>query len=225
MARPQKYLFDVSFDLPDQHLPAGTPAAPVFTGAEVEAAREAGRTEGRAAALAEAARAQEERTASALETLGHGIGTLIAARAELLREAEGQAIAVLRAVLQKAVPALCRKEPLAEIEALVTGCLADVVDEPRLVLRVNDRLFDAVQGRIAGVLQAGGYAGKIVLLADAALEEGDGRVEWADGGAERDTRRMAQDIDALLARALAAPAPPDCPSEETHGRDPEPAAH
>ena len=53
-------------------------------------------------------------------------------------------------------------------------------------------------------------------VADAALSGGDGRVEWADGGAERDASRIAQEIDAVLARALAAP--PPCPSEETlHG--------
>jgi flagellar assembly protein FliH len=226
MARPQKYLFDVSFDAPEQPFPAGKPPEPVFTRADLEAARDEAAAQGRAAALAEAACARDERTTAALEALGRDIGALIAARAALAREAEDQAVSVLRAVLQKTVPALCRKDPLAEIEALVAGCLADVADEPRLVLRVNDKLFDAVQARLAAIVQAGGYAGKIVLLADEALADGDGRVEWADGGAERDTRRIAQDIDAVLARALAAPAPTTCPLEETrHGRDPEPAAH
>ena len=58
------------------------------------------------------------------------------------------------------------------------------------MLRVNDALFDALQRRLAAIAQANGYAGKIVLLADDALAPGDGRIEWADGGAERDTRRL-----------------------------------
>ncbi len=103
------------------------------------------------------------------------------------------------------MPAFAAKEPVAEIEALLAGCLAEALDEPRIVLRVSDALFEAVQARIAAVVQAGGYSGKVVLLADAALAGGDGRVEWADGGAERDTSRIAQEIDAVLARALAAP--------------------
>ena len=45
-------------------------------------------------------------------------------------------------------------------------------------------------------------AGRIVLLADETLGLGDARVEWADGGAERDTGRLMRDIDGALARAL-----------------------
>ncbi len=71
-----------------------------------------------------------------------------------------------------------------------------------IVLRVNDALFDAVQARLAALSQASAFAGKTILLADAALAEGDARVEWADGGAERDTRRLAAEIDAIFARAL-----------------------
>jgi len=217
MASPQKYLFDVSFDTPDQLSgPAGRMDAR-FTRADLDAARAAGIVAGRDAALAEAAAGTEQRAAAALEALEHGIAAIVAAREALAHHVETEALAVLRAVLQRAVPALCRADPLAELEAMVTGCISELIEEPRLVLRVSDALFDAVQRRIAGLAQSAGYAGKIVLLADETLADGDGRVEWADGGAERDTRRIAQDIDAFFARSLAGPAPRP-PSQETdHG--------
>ncbi|HUZ72630.1 MAG TPA: hypothetical protein VMU87_06575 [Stellaceae bacterium] len=213
MGAPQRYLFDISFDLPDLGgSGAGGAKAPRFTGADVEAARAEGIAEGREATLAAAAAATEARIAAAVEALGRGIDALAKARSAWMHETEQRATALLRAALGKAVPAFAAKDPIAEIEALVAGCLVEALDEPRIVLRVNDALFDAVQSRIAAIAKAGGYSGKVVLLADAALACGDGRVEWADGGAERDTRRIAQEIDAVLARALAAP--PPCPSEE-----------
>lgn len=213
MGTPQRYLFDVSFDLPDPGVGA---KALRFTAADVAAARAAGAVEGREAALADAAVSTEAQTAAAIEALGRAIEALGEARAAWAGDTEQRAVALLRAALQKAVPAFAAKEPVAEIEALLAGCLAEALDEPRIVLRVSDALFEAVQARISAVVQAGGYSGKVVLLADAALSGGDGRVEWADGGAERDASRIAQEIDAVLARALAAP--PPCPSEETlHG--------
>ena len=46
-----------------------------------------------------------------------------------------------------------------------------------------------------------GYEGKIVLIAEEALLPGDARVEWADGGAERDSARLWRQIDEIVARA------------------------
>lgn len=216
MAAPQKYLFDVSFDMPGP-LPGMPGAEPHFTRADLEAARAEGIAEGREAAFAEAAAAVEERIAASLDAIGRHATAMLELREALSRDTQVRAIGVLRTVLEKAVPALCRKDPLAEIEAMVTECLAEVLDEPRLVLRVSDALFDAVQQRIAGVAQTSGYAGKVILLADAALAACDGRVEWADGGAERDTSRMAHDIDACLTRALAAPVPHALAEENPNG--------
>ncbi len=57
-----------------------------------------------------------------------------------------------------------------------------------------------------------------MLLADEALSLEGGRIEWADGGAERDPHRLMNEIDAALARILAAPAETLRPLEETtHG--------
>jgi flagellar assembly protein FliH len=214
MRSPQKFLFDVSFDEPDPPVAGRRPPEPVFTRADLDAAQAEGFVQGRGAALAEAAQSSEARAANALEAIERNVSVLLEARAAIAREAERDAVALLRTVLGKAVPALCRKDPLAEIEALIVRCLGETLDEPRLVLRVNDALFDALQPRLAGLAQAHGYAGKLVLLADEALGPDEGRVEWADGGAERDTRRLLAETDAVLTRILDAPSADPSPSEE-----------
>src|SRR3546814_7302027 len=48
-----------------------------------------------------------------------------------------------------------------------------------------------------------GFEGKLVFLADERLKTGDLRVEWADGGAERNQKALWQEIDAVIARVLA----------------------
>src|SRR3546814_8811652 len=48
-----------------------------------------------------------------------------------------------------------------------------------------------------------GFEGKLVFLADERLKTGDLRVEWADGGVERNQMALWQEIDAVIARVLA----------------------
>jgi flagellar assembly protein FliH len=211
MPPARKFLFDTSFDDAEPLRPGAgegsVPLAPIR--AELDAARAEGREQGRVDAIAEIAAQIETRAADTLLSLDHNVAALLAERARIADDTESQALALVRIVLQKAVPALCRKDPAAEIEALVVRCLAETLDEPRLVLRVSDQLFDTMQGRIEAMTQANGYAGKFVLLADAALADGDARVEWADGGAERDTASLVAEIDGILSRTVAAaPLPP-----------------
>lgn len=210
MSAPHKFLFDESFDLPDPPPPARKapppppppPPEPTFSKAELEAARLAGLAEGRAQALAEATQAIEQRLADALSALESGLKSLIEDRDSAIGEARRNGLETVRAIVQKAVPVLCRKSPLTELEAMIAECLREAFDEPRIVLRVSDALFEPLQARLGALTLSTGFAGKVVLLADEALGPGDARVEWAEGGAERDTRRLLRDIDEALMRAL-----------------------
>ncbi|HXY99688.1 MAG TPA: hypothetical protein VEI03_06780 [Stellaceae bacterium] len=220
MSAPHKFLFDRSFDLPDAprgaaRTPPAPPPEPTFSKAELDAAREAGFAAGCAAALAEAAKSSEARITGLLSDIALHLKGLLAARRRFAEDAQRGALETLRAVLAKAVPTLCRKASLAEIETMVVECLREAFDEPRVVLRVADGAFEAMQPRLEAVAAASGFAGKIALLADETLGPGDARVEWADGGAERDTRRLLHDIDGALARALdSLPVPGTSPPEE-----------
>jgi flagellar assembly protein FliH len=209
MAATRKFLFDTSFDdvAPLPALSGQAAPEPPASRADVEAARAEGMAQGHAAAIAELAERVETRAAEALLSLDRSVGALLAARTTLIAETEGTALTVLRTVLQKTVPALCRKDPAAEIEALLARCLTETLDEPRLVLRVSDGLFDMMQGRLEPITQSNGYAGKIVLIADPALANGDAKVEWADGGAERDTARLIAELDDILNRNAPALSP------------------
>ncbi len=220
MGKPQRFLFDVSFDRPDPPTPLGASEAPEprFALAELETARAEGHAQGRSEALAEAAQGTEARLADTLEILTRAIERLVEERARIEGEIERVAVTLVRTVLHRAVPALAAKDPLAEFEAFVTRTLGEAFDEPRIVLRVGDALFEPVKSRLPELSQGAGYSGKLVLLADPALGAGDGRIEWADGGAERDIGRLLAELDRILARPDPDPAPeqPREPEEIPH---------
>jgi flagellar assembly protein FliH len=212
MGTPHKFLFDRSFDAPEaprsgwrpSNVPPPPPPEPTFPRSEVEAIKAAALAQGREAGLVEAAQAAEQRTSTALAAIADKMTALMASEQQSAAAAERRAIETLRAIVQKVVPTLCRAAPLGEIEALVASAMRDALDEPRLVLRVADPLFEAVQEKLAAIVKATSFAGKVVLLGDDTLGPVDARVEWAEGGAERDTARLLRDIDAALSRAVEA---------------------
>ena len=203
MAMPKKYLFDVSFDHVGAKAEAPPPPPMVEEKvmlAEIEAARQAGYAEGREAALAEANNAIAARAAAAIELLAQGAATLLGSVDARTADLEREAIAVLRAVVAKALPALAAREKLTELEALASKSLIEAIDEPRVVLRVANEIYDAVHERLDSIAARAGYAGRIVLLADDQLSGGDARIEWADGGVERKLVEQLSEIDAAMAR-------------------------
>ncbi len=221
MSTPRKYMFDASFDQPQASVAVlvnKPPPEPTFTGAELEAARAAALAEARAAALAEASAAVEKEIVAATESLAAGIPALLARDNEIRDDVERRAIELLRGIVAKSFPVLAQRISIDEIETLVTDCLREAFEEPRVVLRVPQRLFDPIRDRLGALAQQTGFAGKFVLLADDALGPADCRLEWADGGAERVTGRLAREIDAVLERALSTPPPAPEPlnQETTH---------
>jgi flagellar assembly protein FliH len=214
MALAQKFLFDNSFDAPGGDArPRGavTPAEPAISRIELAAAVARARAEGHAAGLAEAATQREQQTGDALTAIAQHLAALFAAQDEARRESERTTVELTRTIVGKLFPALSRSGALVELEAIVGHCMQDAIAEPRLVLRVPDSMFEAARQRMTPLAAKLGFAGKLIILVDDTLGQSDCRVEWADGGAERDTARSWREIEAALDRAVTALANPEQP--------------
>jgi flagellar assembly protein FliH len=210
MSAARKFLFDVNFDAaPDAVVPAAQPkpVEPRFSAAELEQARKAAFAEGQAAGQAAALRGIEKTAADALQRAADQTALLLQAQAASDGQAMRSATATAVAILRKLQPELARRKGLAEIEAVLAQCLETMREEPRVLVRVHDSLLDPLRERLDTISATVGYEGRIVIIADEALAVGDCRVEWADGGVERDTARLWREIDAALARAVASEAP------------------
>ena len=212
-----KFLFDTSFDQAPVQAPSSKPEAPPapveppephFTEADLAAAREQGYAAGQTAAAAEAQMSIERATATALESIAHALGTLIQAQAEAGDSFVRAALETAVAIVQKLHPELARRHGLAEVEGLLGHCLETLRDEPRLVIRVEDGLLDRLGSQIEALTRSSGFEGRVILLADASIAPGDCRVEWADGGVERNSAALWEDIEAAIRRALADPPGP-----------------
>jgi flagellar assembly protein FliH len=236
MAAAQKFMFGRDFaDEPlkarrparEEPEPAAEPAPepepepePTYSAEELGAARADGRAEGHAAGLAEgrqAAEAEAERAlTAALDRLAAGLETLSAAEAQAREARDREALELCVGLLRRLFPALARRHGQGEIEQVFQDALERMRDEPRVVVRCADRHLDGLKERVDGLAARLGFEGRVVLLADDTMQPGDARVEWADGGVERDSERLWQDVDRAVERALAPPAPETAPRETAH---------
>lgn len=202
MSSARKYLFDNDFARPD----AGRAKRAAFTQEQIDAARAEGFEEGRRAGEDAMRAAEERRIADALETMAGQVGLLVQSRAEDQSELARESAQVALAICRKILPTLAARNALTEIEGLIVRCLADLRDEPRVVVRVADSRVEALQARFERMTAT--FDGKLVLLGDDELAESDCAVLWADGGSERNLSRLWADIHAVVGRVTDADTAP-----------------
>jgi flagellar assembly protein FliH len=201
MGAISKFMFEQSFDS------AGGTAPPPkarknYSPAEYDEAVAAAREEGRAAGRAEAVAEAEQVATVALKAAGEHLKALMGeakARQDALTQELTKAAG---AIARKLLPAYAKKQGVGEIETLVAECLGRLHDEPRIVVRVHDDVLDPVRQRLDALAASIGFAGRFVLLAADDIAPGDARIEWADGGVERDTARTWQEIETAIQRFI-----------------------
>ena len=181
-----------------------------------------GEAHGREAALAETTGSIEQRCSELLEQIATALPDSLRAEETAYSSACRESLALAIATFKKLFPKLERQAALAEVEALVETSLAQLRQEPRVVLRLPDDLLDPMRDRLDGLTHSQGFEGKVVLLSDPELGPSDVRVEFADGGMERCARQLWSEIESriLEAGAHGAPAaetpesPPSPPSSD-----------
>jgi len=178
--RPIKFNFDTVFGTKGS--PAAAHARSSYTSAEVEAIRRESFALGKADTEAQAAAARTATLAAVAASLIRMIGEFDAAVKAMRQDSAAIAIEVGRKLAEVALDAF----PLKEVETLLADCLHKLHREPRIVVRLAPESADALRADIDALCQQHAFAGRIVILAEPALTGGDCRIEWADGGVERD---------------------------------------
>ena len=228
----QKFLFDTSFEAEDlggdAAGPVGKPSPPKFGEEDLERARAEGHASGKKIGTQETMQSIEQKISQAMNAVSTQLTGLSKAQVESHERQGREALEVALIVVRKIFPRLAGRHGLAEVESVVCDCLERLRNEPRIVIRVADAVLDQVEARIGELVARTGFEGKIVYLAQDGLNPGDVRVEWADGGAERDSERLWREIERITARVAGpdtpeAPTTAPVPAEVSESHEPAPA--
>ena len=207
MGAPAKFMFNADFAASAVN-PADRPITPAEHAAKLAEAEAEAFRKGFAAAEAEASAEARRRNTAALEHIAATTEALAKTLDAVEARLEAEAVEVAVAVGRKLATELITREPMTEIAGLATECFKQLVTTPHVVIRVNDSLHEFARDRINEIAQHRGFEGRLVVLAEPEIAPGDCRIEWADGGLNRDKAATDNVIAELVNRYLAARRPP-----------------
>jgi len=202
MKQAVKFTFDTHFDDPSSRAGTDARAHRNPTADDVERARSEGYAAGFAAGETEAAARTDRELRAAMNELAAGAAGLIAALDARMKSLTTEATQLAVACARKLAPATIAARPETEIEAVVRDCLSHLNREPHILLRVSTGLVDRLKETIDRMAMERGLTGRIILLGEPAMSDGDCVVEWADGGVVRSHDDIEKEIAEIVARYI-----------------------
>lgn len=189
-----KYKFDLTFD----DCVNGNVRQPTFTTEQLDAAKQEGYASGYVEGKLAATEEQQNHLAAMVEKLD----ICITAIAGEITERHQTQMAHMRhtalLLVSKLLPAWSERYGTEEINNILTEAMAAVPDEPRLVVRVATTHLEEASTMVAEISKNLAYNGIITVLAEDAMGTSDCRVEWAEGGLERNVAAMLNTLDRIL---------------------------
>ena len=209
----QKFMFDRSFDvdnptseeieiIKDEEKEPEI-IVPTFSEKEVQAARSEGFEKGKVEALKEAATAIENQIVDATKVISAQLDQLTSNQSLANRDIFLDAIKVSRAITAKSFPSINAENGFQEVENLIRYALSKILEEPRVKIQIHPTLTEQLSERINQISENTHFEGRILIFADEAIEQGDCKIEWGSGGAERNVNDIIFEIDAIINTNLA----------------------
>jgi len=216
---PKKFLFDTEFGVEEEPVVVETPKlentqeaiseelsepefleeiAPTFSEEELAEAREEGMKAGREAAIQDMTTALEQQMSQILTEINTQVSQLFDTYAKDLQEHSQNAIAVASVIVRKLFPALNMKHAMDEIEHIIAEAMQRTSRAPALLIKVPSKFHSAVEAKVSEMAELRGREGKINVVTDDTLGDGDILVEWEGGGILRDTTAMWEHIDNII---------------------------
>lgn len=216
MGTPLKFNFDTGFAMPG----AGKNEEPeeiTFTQSELDQAKEKAYQDGHAAALAEALSLTENRISGELQIIIDHLENINSDFDARINQIRAEAGKLALQIASKLSPALIARSPLAETQSLLDECLSHLSATPHIVIRINESLVDPLRERVDGYIAERGFDGKIMILGEPDIPRGDCKIEWADGGIERDQATLEKTISNAVERHLLVMQTPPAPGNPDNG--------
>ncbi|MAL77626.1 MAG: hypothetical protein CMN55_00675 [Sneathiella sp.] len=201
-----KFMFDTEFGIEGAARKQASKPAPreevVFTETEVASLKAEAFENGRRQGQSQALQGLETNIAETIGSIGAQLGRLIGNHEQKVNAIKGEAASLAFALASRLAPKMIELAPESEVRRLIEECLADLHDEPRIVVRASDDTCQRIAPRLDEIGMRAGFQGKLILLPDDEAQSGDCRIEWADGGTERRLSNIEGRLDEMIGRFI-----------------------
>lgn len=134
-----------------------------------------------------------------MEDINNKLMALVANSSNLSCELEKQSMDLAKAIVEKLVPTLNEEHAVEIVNKFISDNFNNFKNEAKLSFYIHPDIISYVQENIAKLANSHDFEGKIALHKDAKLGLADCRIEWENGGVERDTAALTEKVEDLLA--------------------------
>jgi len=195
----RKFMFDCSFDgATAANRPAPERKPVTLKPEQYDALKQESYDSGFAAGCQVTQDQHQKWITKTLHGLDKNITAVFADIQSFYQEQDSRIRQITLTIAKKVLADFTARHGLEEIQKVLSDALTEMVHEPRLVVRVHQDQFDAINTYISDMAVKKAYSGKVVVLADSDIPLGDCRVEWADGGLERNTQAVWNGVEKII---------------------------
>lgn len=200
------YLFDMDFDslsLPPEPVEEEeAPPPPTFSEAELQAARDTAFEAGKAEGFTRANTGFEHQLTDVIGSLHGEFTTIARAQYAANHETMRDCVKVAATIARKMFPEYAKTHGLAEIEEFIKATISTLFSEADVIVRIPEALADEVASRLTPAAAASGLGENLKIVPDSTLGPADCRMEWGNGGAERNGNQLLSEIELTIERFI-----------------------
>lgn len=186
---------------PEVVIPEQEPVVPIIQGyTEEEVAQKVAEAEARGyhRGQEEAQRAQEQSEDTLIKEIGAKLVTLSETKQSLEEKIKEDFRQMAEVLLLKFIPLIQKGMAEQLINKFISDNFHKFVKEPKLSFYFNPEMISKAQEIIGKIAHKTDFEGKITLHKDASIAVDDCRIEWANGGVERNSQRLQNQAKELL---------------------------
>lgn len=202
MKQAVKFTFDTYFGDQASRPLSKEDVAPLLTETDIARARDEAFAAGFAAGKQDALSSADQEVTHALNCLAESATSLLTALSAHMANTRKEAASIALEASRKLAPALVATRPIEEIESVLRDCLSHLNREPHILLRVSPSLVDRLKEIVDRMSMERGLTGRIILLGEPSIIEGDCVVEWADGGVTRNSEETSRELEEIVSRYI-----------------------
>ena len=217
MSTAKKFMFDLAFDenvdpLPEPEVETNDDTIaedqeteiiiPTYSEEDLETARQlgykAGKEEGLAATEEILSKQINETLIKIDEKLIVTFENLDNLNYELMRAAHSLALSICK----KMMPSMAKQSSFSEVKKVIEEVFSEVLDEALITIAVHVDVVEAVEARLTELANEKEFKGRLQVKSDETIEISDCKIDWANGGTERNTSELWANIETILKRNI-----------------------
>lgn len=174
------------------------PPPPSFSKEELDAAVAKATEEGYEKGFQSALGDNEKQEQELLKSIDNRLLAMLVDAENFQKQLEVDNLSFISGALKKIFPTLASKQATAELELFLKDNFSHFKNEPSLSFSFNPESVKIAAALLPKLANANDFEGKISVHKDASLGIGDCRIEWKNGGVERNADKMLEKVTDLL---------------------------